>query len=235
MTNMILQVRELGRRYEHADGPVDALKDVSLDIPEGRFVTITGRSGAGKSTLLLMLGGLIRPSSGTLAYRETPLHTMTDGQLAAYRREHLGFVMQNFNLVPYLSAAQNVMMPLALERMDRAAQTKRADQVLESVGLQERRNHLPRELSVGQQQRVAIARAFANEPDVILADEPTGNLDPSLSDDILDLLERLNQEQGTTIVMVTHSPRAAARGTMHVRLEDGQIAEIRDEAEVGVA
>ena len=226
----ILQTAGVGRRYEHADGPVDALKDVTIDIPEGRFVTITGRSGAGKSTLLLMLGGLIRPTSGTMAYRGQALQTMTDAQLAAYRREHLGFVMQNFNLVPYLSAAQNVMMPLALKRMDRAAQRARADAVLESVGLKTRRNHLPRELSVGQQQRVAIARAFANEPDVILADEPTGNLDPSLSDDILDLLERLNQEQGTTIVMVTHSPRAAERGTMHVRLEDGQIAEVNDEA-----
>jgi len=225
---VILDVRKVCKRYQHTDGPVDALLDVDLEIPEGRFVTITGRSGAGKSTLLLALGGLIRPTSGEMYFREEPLHTKSDGELAAFRRRHLGFVMQNFSLVPYLTAIQNVMMPLAWRKGPRVAQRERAASILEGVGLGSRVNHLPRELSIGQQQRVAIARAFANQPDLILADEPTGNLDPSLSDDILGLLEALNREHGTTIVMVTHSPQAAARGNVRVHLEDGRIVDHRD-------
>jgi putative ABC transport system ATP-binding protein len=222
---MILSVRDLCKQYAHADGPVDALRDVTLDIPEGRFVTITGPSGSGKSTLLLSLGGLIRPTSGEMYFRDQALHAMSDGTLAAFRREHVGFVMQNFSLVPYLTAIQNVMMPLAWQSGGQGTQRDRAAAILESVGLGARANHLPRELSIGQQQRVAIARAFANEPDLILADEPTGNLDPSLSFDILTLLDDLNRERGTTIVMVTHSPEAASRGNVRVHITDGRIAE----------
>ena len=228
---MILDVRKVCKQYAHADGPVDALKDVDLESPEGRFVTITGPSGSGKSTLLLSLGGLIRPTSGEMYFQGTPLHTMGDAELGAYRRNHVGFVMQNFSLVPYLTAAQNVMMPLALQSKDRATQAERAASILEGVGLGPRANHLPRELSIGQQQRVAIARAFANEPDVILADEPTGNLDPSLSDDILTLLDAMNRERGTTIVMVTHSPEAARKGNVRVHIDGGRITEHEDSVE----
>ena len=225
---MVLDIKEVSKQYPHADGMVDAIKDVSLTIPEGEFVAITGPSGSGKSTLLLTLGGLIRPTSGEMYFRGDPLHTKSEGELAAFRREHVGFVMQNFALVPYLTAAQNVMIPLALQRVATAEQKERAQALLASVGLHERRNHLPRELSIGQQQRVAIARAFANEPDLILADEPTGNLDPSLSEDILGLLGTLNREKGTTIIMVTHSPEAAARGSVRVHLAEGRIAEHRN-------
>jgi len=221
----LLDVRNVSKVYAHADGLVDALADVSLDVPEGEFVTITGPSGSGKSTLLLTLGGLIRPTAGEMYFRGEALHTKSEGELAAFRRQHVGFVMQNFALVPYLTAVQNVMIPLALQKVGTADQKDRARSLLASVGLDERRNHLPRELSIGQQQRVAIARAFANDPDLILADEPTGNLDPSLSEDILGLLEVLNQEKGTTIIMVTHSPAAARRGTVRVHLEAGRIAE----------
>ena len=225
---MLLGIKGVSKQYPHADGVVDAIRDVTMDVPEGEFVTITGPSGSGKSTLLLTLGGLIRPTSGEMTFRGDPLHTKTEGELAAFRREHVGFVMQNFALVPYLTAVQNVMIPLALQKVPAARQQERAEALLASVGLHERRNHLPRELSIGQQQRVAIARAFANEPDLILADEPTGNLDPSLTEDILGLLEELNREKGTTIIMVTHSPDAAKRGTVRVHLEDGRVVEHRD-------
>ena len=225
---MIFDVRKVCKRYLHADGPVDALKDVDLQVEPGRFVTITGRSGSGKSTLLMTLGGLIHPTSGEMYFREQALHAMSDGELAAFRREHVGFVMQNFSLVPYLTAIQNVMMPLAWKREDRGSQRERARAILDGVDLGPRANHLPRELSGGQQQRVAIARAFANDPDLILADEPTGNLDPSLSEDILGLLESLNKERGTTIIMVTHSPEAAARGNVRVHIDAGRIVDHAD-------
>ena len=226
---MIIEVRRACKRYEHADGPIHALKDIDLEIAEGHFVAITGRSGAGKSTLLLALGGLIRPTSGEMYFRGEALHAKTDNELAAFRRRHLGFVMQNFSLVPYLTAIQNVMLPLAWHKASNEVRAQRAAAMLDGVDLGGRFNHLPRQLSIGQQQRVAIARAFVNQPDVILADEPTGNLDPSLSDDILSLLETLNRERGTTIVMVTHSPEAAARGNVRVHLADGQIVEQRDQ------
>jgi len=225
---VILDIRKVTKQYAHADGPVDALRDVDLKIPEGRFVTITGPSGSGKSTLLLSVGGVSRQTSGEMFFKGKPLHAMGDAELGAYRRNHVGFVMQNFSLVPYLTAAQNVMMPLALQAKDGATQSDRAASILRGVGLGSRANHLPRELSIGQQQRVAIARAFASEPDLILADEPTGNLDPSLSDDILTLLEGMNHERGTTIVMVTHSPEAAERGNVRVHIAEGRIVEHED-------
>jgi len=231
----LLSIRDLGKRYIHADGPVDALADVTFDISTGAFLTITGRSGAGKSTLLMMLGGLLRPSSGEILFRDRPLHTLDEPGLAAFRREHVGFVMQNFSLIPYLTASENVMMPMALLGAKKERQRERAAELLEQVGLGGRQNHLPRELSIGQQQRVAIARAFANEPDLILADEPTGNLDPSLSEDILDLLDGMNKERGTTIVMVTHSPSAAEHGNVRVHIADGRIVEHEDSLRVNTS
>ena len=220
---MLIQVRNLCKRYEVRGSSVDALKDVDLDVEEGRFLTVTGPSGSGKSTLLLALGGLLKVTSGEIRFRDMQIHALGQGPLAAYRSGHVGFVMQNFSLVPYLSAERNVMIPLALAGADKATQRKRAREQLERVGLADRGPHLPRELSVGQQQRVAIARALANDPELILADEPTGNLDPELATHTLDLLGSLNKERGLTIVMVTHSPEAAARGNQRVHLVDGQI------------
>ena len=223
---MLLRLDALGKRYAHADGPVDALKDVSLDVEDGAFVTITGPSGSGKTTLLLAIGGLLRPSSGGISFRDRALHDLPDPALAAFRREHVGFVMQNFSLIPYLTASQNVMVPLGLQRVRPAEQEERAHAVLEEVGLASRRNHLPRELSAGQQQRVAIARAIVTRPALVLADEPTGNLDPGLSREILGLLRAVNEKRGVTIVMVTHSPEAANHGSVRVRLEEGRVARI---------
>jgi putative ABC transport system ATP-binding protein len=221
---MLLQVDNLSKQYNHhTDGLVDALKDVTFTIEKGMFVTITGPSGAGKSTLLLMLGGLVHPTEGQVVFNNESLYALQHDGLAGFRRRHVGFVMQNFGLIPYLSALQNVMVPLALQTMDAEVQKKRAIDLLDSVGLTGRINHFPRELSSGQQQRVAIARAMANNPSMILADEPTGNLDPALAHEILELLKALNVEKGVTVIMVTHSPQAADYGTMRIHLKEGKL------------
>ena len=222
---MLLRVEKLSKQYPHADGPVDALKEVTFSVEKGMFVTITGPSGSGKSTLLLTLGGLIHPSSGDIFFRDNTLYSSSNNGLAGFRRKHVGFVMQNFSLIPYLSALRNVMIPLSLQKTDWETQKKRATDLLDSVGLNNRINHLPRELSAGQQQRVAIARAIANNPSLILADEPTGNLDPSLAQEILELLKVLNIERGITVIMVTHSPEAADFGTVRIRLNEGQLVQ----------
>jgi len=220
---VLLRIESLSKRYRHADGPVDALTDVSLDVEEGSFVTVTGPSGSGKTTLLLAVGGLLAPSSGRIFFRDLALHDLDDASLAAFRRRDVGFVMQSFSLIPYLTALRNVMVPLGLLGVPAREQEERAAAILDGVGLGSRRNHLPRELSAGQQQRVAIARATANRPSLVLADEPTGNLDPGLARDILALLDAMNAEKGMTIVMVTHSPEAASHGSVRVRLAEGRL------------
>jgi putative ABC transport system ATP-binding protein len=222
---VLLRVEKLSKQYPHADGPVDALKGVTFNVEKGMFLTITGPSGSGKSTLLLALGGLIHPSSGDIFFKNNALYSSSNNGLAEFRRNHVGFVMQNFSLIPYISALKNVMIPLSLQKIDKDTQKKRAIDLLDSVGLKNRINHFPRELSVGQQQRVAIARAIANNPSLILADEPTGNLDPSLSQEILELLKTLNIEKGITVIVVTHSPEAADFGTVRVRLDEGQLVQ----------
>ncbi|MBL9087910.1 MAG: ABC transporter ATP-binding protein [Planctomycetia bacterium] len=221
----LMTLEGVGKQYTHADGPVDALAGVDLVLPEGAFVTVTGPSGSGKSTLLSLLGGLTRPTSGRIAFRDRSLDTLPEADLALHRRLRLGFVMQSFCLIPYLTAVENVELALALAAVDRKARREKALALLGQVDLSARANHLPRELSMGQQQRVALARAFAKEPLLVLADEPTGNLDPRLARDILDLLERMNRERQTAVVMVTHSPEAAARGTLRVALEGGRVAD----------
>ena len=221
---MLLRVENLSKQYNHhTDGLIDALKDVTFTIEKGMFVTITGPSGAGKSTLLLMIGGLVHPTAGQVVFNDQPLYSLNHDGLAGFSRTHVGFVMQNFGLIPYLTALLNVMTPLSLQNMAADAQKQRAIDLLESVGLKDRTNHFPRELSAGQQQRVAIARAMANSPSMILADEPTGNLDPALAHEILDLLKTLNTEKGITVIMVTHSPQAADYGTLRIHLKEGRL------------
>ncbi len=221
---MLLTTQSLCKQYTRGNVAVDALKDVTLEVAEGAFVSVTGPSGSGKTTLLLTLAGLLTPTSGKIQFGKTVLSELTDAKFAAFRRDHMGFVMQNFSLVPYLSARENVGLPMALGRTSHSDQLQRAEALLERVGLADRAAHLPRELSAGQQQRVAIARALANEPDLVLADEPTGNLDPALARDILGLLQDLNAD-GMTILMVTHSPEAAAIGSQRIHLEQGRVVE----------
>lgn len=214
-------LQKVTKSYASRRGIVYALKDLSLTIEPGSFVTVTGPSGSGKTTLLLTLGGLIRPTSGRVLFQELDLGGLGDRGLAAYRNRSVGFVLQSFNLIPYLSAFENVMVPMSLSGNGTGDHAKRAADLLARLGLSDRLDHLPRELSVGQQQRVAMARALGNDPKVILADEPTGNLDPALASEILGILKDLNVREGRTVVMVTHSPEAARIGTHRVHLEAG--------------
>lgn len=219
----MIRTEKLTKQYHHKNSEVYALKDISLEIKKGSFVTITGPSGAGKTTLLLALGGLIRPTSGKIFFNGNTLHDVSDNDLARFRLANMGFVMQSFALIPYLTAAENIMVPLTLRNEPKELQRDTAMKLLQLVDLVDRRDHLPRELSSGQQQRVAIARALANNPSIILADEPTGNLDPSLSKEILNLLKKINTEDEITILMVTHSPGASAYGDVCIKLNNGQI------------
>ncbi len=215
-------LERVGKSYASRRGVVHALSDISLTIEEGSFVAVTGPSGSGKTTLLLTLGGLIRPTAGRLSFRGLDLDRLPEKGLAQYRNRSVGFVLQSFNLIPYLNAHENVMVPMSLGVTGNGDRPRRAKDLLERLGLADRMYHLPRELSVGQQQRVAIARALGNDPDVILADEPTGNLDPVLAGEILSVLRDLNEKEGRTVVLVTHSPEAAKAGRQHIRLVDGR-------------
>ena len=213
------------KTYRHRGKEIRALDNVSFKIPEGNFVTVTGGSGSGKTTLLLTLGGLIHPTAGTVSVRGDNLYKCGDEKLAHYRNRTVGFVLQTFHLVPYLTAMENVMVPMLLSEKDAGKRAVRAVSLLGRMELSDRLEFLPKELSVGQQQRVAIARALANDPDVILADEPTGNLDPTLSTEILEVLDKLNREEGKTVIMVTHSPAAAEYGQRRFHLEQGALRE----------
>lgn len=219
----IIKAQNITKTYTMRDGLVYALNDVSFSIKKGDFVSITGPSGSGKTTLLLALSGLIRPTSGEIIFENQHLENASDKKLAEFRKKHVGFVMQNFSLIPYMTAIQNVMIPLGLNGQSSSEQKANSSFVLELVGLENRQNHFPRELSAGQQQRVAIARALVNKPTIIFADEPTGNLDPSLSNEILEFLRKINIELNITIMMVTHSPQAANYGNIKIKLNEGKL------------
>lgn len=218
-------LQKVTKSYTGRRGTVHALRDLSLSIEPGQFVTVTGPSGSGKTTLLLTLGGLIRPTSGRVMFHGQDLGSLDERRLSEYRNRSIGFVLQSFHLIPYLSARENVMVPMSLSSQSRADHEQRARDLLDRLGLADRMDHLPRELSVGQQQRVAMARALGNDPKVILADEPTGNLDPALAAEILGILRDLNARDGRTVIMVTHSPEAARVGTHRVHLEEGRCHE----------
>ena len=220
---MLIQIKNLTKTYQHHDGVINAVDNLSLDIPKGSFVTITGASGSGKTTLLLILGGLLRPTSGKMSYNGKEINLHNDDDLASFRSNHVGFVMQSFALVPYLTAIENIMIALNVKNSSTTENEKRAIELLKWVGLDDRITHYPKELSAGQQQRVAIARALANNPDLLLADEPTGNLDPGLSEEILGILKEINLKQKTTVVMVTHSPMAAEYGDTKIQLNNGKL------------
>ena len=221
MNASILQVQNLSKVVPSAEGELTILDHLDFNIARGASLAIVGSSGSGKSTLLGLLAGLDLPSSGEIHLAGHALTRLDEDQRARVRAEHVGFVFQSFQLLDSLSALENVMLPLELEGRRDAGQ--RARELLERVGLGQRLSHYPRQLSGGEQQRVAIARAFAADPDVLFADEPTGNLDSHTGERISDLLFRLNAERGTTLVLVTHDQRLAARSQQHIRLEAGQL------------
>lgn len=222
----MLKMETVTKAYNNRGPSLAVLSDLTAEIPSGDFVSIVGPSGSGKSTLLLMLGGMLSPSSGRILLDGDSLYDLEPDQRAALRREKIGFVFQTFNLVPYLSALENVQVPLFLRGMNEPDQKERAAGLLERLGLGDRLEHKPSELSVGQQQRVALARVLANDPSVILADEPTGSLDPETSSQVIAFLEEINQE-GRTVVMVTHDPQVALRAKRTLRLEAGRISHDR--------
>ena len=216
----------LTKTYSQPKRTVTALNGVDLTIPDGQLVAIQGPTGGGKSTLLQMLGALDRPTSGSIALRGDDLSTLSEAKLANIRASEIGFVFQGFNLIPTLTALENVEMALVPAKVPAQERVHRATQALESVGLGERATHLPNELSGGQQQRVAIARALVKNPKVLLADEPTGNLDEQTRDEIMQLLEGLWRDQNLTVIIVTHDSAVAKRAERRLRIANGTISEV---------
>jgi putative ABC transport system ATP-binding protein len=220
----MIKTDNLSKTYSSRGNSVRALTGISISIQKGEFVSVVGPSGSGKTTLLLCLGGLIHPSCGKVAIEGTSIYDLDFKKRALFRLRNLGFVFQTFNLIPYLTAVENVEIPLSLAGTSDGTQSERATELLERLGLGDRVNHKPRELSIGEQQRVAIARALANSPRIILADEPTGNLDPDTTAETVGYLELLNRT-GITVVMVTHNPGVAAGAKRTLRLVDGRLTE----------
>jgi putative ABC transport system ATP-binding protein len=224
--SQIIKTNVLSRIYEKGNIKVIALLDVSFEVSEGQFICIAGKSGSGKSTLLNLIGGLDRPSSGNIFFNGNDLAGMNRYELALHRRLSVGMIFQSFNLVPTLSALDNVILPLIFSGINSKLRKSKGVELLRQVGLENRKDHFPGELSGGEAQRVAIARALANEPRVILADEPTGNLDSQTSEEIINVLVSLNKDKGLTILMVTHDLETAERiSDKIIRLKDGKIVE----------
>jgi putative ABC transport system ATP-binding protein len=221
----LFELRQVSRFYRRGDSIVRAVDSVDLAIEAGEFVALEGPSGSGKTTLLQLLGALDRPDEGAILFEGRPLHELGDGDLAALRLNAFGFVFQQFNLIPTLTAAENVEAALAPHGLRGAELHARAQGLLDEVGLGPRSEHLPAHMSGGEQQRVAIARALANEPRVILADEPTGNLDSKTGADVIELLAGLGQRHGTTIVVATHDATLAARAPRRIAMRDGAVAD----------
>jgi len=220
----MIRCRDVCKIYQQGENEITALAGVSLEIPAGSFAAVMGESGSGKSTLLHLIGGLDRPSSGELLVDGRLIGQMADDQVTLFRRSQIGFVFQFFNLLPTLTAMENVALPFVLDGRAKSEADGRAAVLLAKVGLDNRKDHLPEELSGGEVQRVAIARALAFSPPILLADEPTGNLDSKNGTAILDLLRQFNQEDGCTVVLVTHSEEAASYADRRVYLRDGRVA-----------
>src|SRR5947209_3318629 len=223
MAETIVQVRNVSKRFAREGFEVVALDSVNLNIEQGDFLALMGPSGSGKSTLLNLLAGIDRCTEGEVDVLGTDLAKLSESQLAGWRNSHIGYIFQTFNLVPVLTAFENVELPLLLTKLSKAERRKNVDTALELVGLTERSHHQPRQLSGGQEQRVAIARAIVTDPDLLLADEPTGNLDARSGEEILNILSRLNKEFHKTIMMVTHDPHAATFATKVHHLEKGEL------------
>lgn len=221
MYDPVVTLQRISKTYSRAGTDVSVLRDLSFTIPAGTFLAIMGPSGSGKSTLLNVMAGIDRPTSGSVVVAGTRLDDLSEGDMARWRARHIGYVFQSYNLIPVLTASENVELPLLLTHLSRQERREHVKTALRLVGLGERMDHYPRQLSGGQEQRVGLARAIVSDPTMILADEPTGNLDRESAEDILTLFGRLNRELGKTIVMVTHDPRAAERAQMICHLEKG--------------
>jgi putative ABC transport system ATP-binding protein len=223
MSETVIETKQLTKEFIRDEFHVVALKDVDIAITKGEFIALMGPSGSGKSTLLHLIAAMDRPTSGDIQVLGENLRALSERAMAQWRNAHIGFIFQSFNLIPVLSAMENVELPLKLTNLKKAERLKHAETALQLVGLGDRMHHLPRQLSGGQEQRVAIARAIVTDPDLILADEPTGNLDAGSAQEVLSLLSRLNKEFGKTIVMVTHDPHAAHFATKARHLEKGEL------------
>src|SRR5438034_6490949 len=219
----IVNIRGLSKVYRQGEIHVVALRDLSLDIREGEFLTPMGPSGSGKSTLLHIIAGIDRPTSGTCRVQDIDLTKLGESDLAGWRNQNVGFVFQTFNLIPVLTAFENVELPLLLTRLRSGERRRLVNTALELVGLEDRARHLPRQLSGGQEQRVAIARALVTDPSLVVADEPTGNLDSNSAQEVLTILQALRRSAGKTVIMVTHDPKAAAFGSRSIHLEKGAL------------
>jgi putative ABC transport system ATP-binding protein len=223
MNETIIQTRSLTKEFTRDAFKVLALKDVDIDIHKGEFIALMGPSGSGKSTLLHLIAAMDRASGGEILVLGQNLRTLSDREIAHWRNAHIGFIFQSFNLIPVLTALENVELPLKLTNLNKKERLEHAATALKLVGLGERMGHFPRQLSGGQEQRVAIARAIVTDPDLILADEPTGNLDATSATEVLTLMSRLNKEYGKTIIMVTHDPHAASFASKTRYLEKGEL------------
>jgi putative ABC transport system ATP-binding protein len=219
----LVKIRDLHKVYFRGSERIDVLQGVNLEIPRGDYLALMGPSGSGKTTLLNLMGGLDTPSDGSIEVAGDRIDKMAGGRLSAWRARHIGFVFQMYNLLPVLTAARNVELPLLLTKLSAGDRKRRVQTALTVVGLGDRAKHYPRQLSGGQEQRVGIARAIVTDPTLLLCDEPTGDLDRKSGDEILDLLQTLNREHGKTIVMVTHDPHAAARAKRTLHLEKGAL------------
>jgi putative ABC transport system ATP-binding protein len=221
MQDPVVALQRVSKIYRRGDTEVAVLREFTFTIPAGTFLAIMGPSGSGKSTLLNLIAGIDRPSSGSVVVAGTTLESLSEREMARWRARHIGYVFQSYNLIPVLTAAENVELPLLLTHLSRSERADHVKTALRLVGLSDRMDHYPRQLSGGQEQRVGVARAIVTDPTMILADEPTGNLDRESAADILALLGRLNRELGKTIVMVTHDPHAAERAQVIRHLEKG--------------
>lgn len=223
MSEIVIQTCNLTKEFVRDSFHIVALEDVNLEVHRGEFVALMGPSGSGKSTLLHLIAAMDRPTTGQVIALDQDLRTLDDGSIARWRNTHIGFVFQSFNLIPVLTALENVELPLKLTRLKKSERLEHAANALNLVGLGDRLHHVPRQLSGGEEQRVAIARAIVTDPDLILADEPTGNLDATSAREVLTLLSRLNKEYDKTIIMVTHDPHAAHAATRFRHLDKGRL------------
>ena len=220
---IVVMIRELSKLYRQGEINVTALNHICLDIRTGEFLALMGPSGSGKSTLLHIIAGIDRPTNGQCIVQGIDVTRLNESELADWRNQNVGFVFQTFNLIPVLTAYENVELPLLLTRLGRGERRKRVLTALELVGLADRARHLPKQLSGGQEQRAAIARALVTDPSLVVADEPTGNLDSQSAQDVLTILQALSRSAGKTVIMVTHDPKAAAFGSRSTHLEKGEL------------